>query len=131
MVAAIELVSPANKDRPETRQAFVSKCVSLLQNKVCLSIIDLVTVKNYNLYCEVLDVFGQADPQFFPNVLPTYAVTCRSRSVGTASRFESWAYPMVEGLRLPILPIWLGNDQAISFDLELSYQQTCQVLRLV
>ena len=131
LVAAIELVSPANKDRPETRQAFVSKCVSLLQNKVCLSIIDLVTVKNYNLYCEVLDVFGQTDPQFFPNVLPTYAVTCRSRSVGTASRFESWAYPMVEGRRLPILPIWLGNDQAISFDLELSYQQTCQVLRLV
>lgn len=27
LVAAIELVSPANKDRPETRQAFVSKCM--------------------------------------------------------------------------------------------------------
>lgn len=26
LVAAIELVSPANKDRPETRQAFVSQC---------------------------------------------------------------------------------------------------------
>ena len=33
LVAAIELVSPANKDRPETRQAFVSKCAALLQKK--------------------------------------------------------------------------------------------------
>ena len=45
LVAAIELVSPANKDRPETRQAFVSKCAALLQKKICVSIVDLVTVK--------------------------------------------------------------------------------------
>ena len=57
LVAAIELVSPANKDRPETRQAFVSKCAALLQKKICVSIVDLVTVKHFNLYCEVLDVF--------------------------------------------------------------------------
>ncbi|MEZ6092312.1 MAG: DUF4058 family protein [Pirellulaceae bacterium] len=28
LVAAIEIVSPANKDRPENRQAFVSKCAA-------------------------------------------------------------------------------------------------------
>ncbi|MEO8270541.1 MAG: DUF4058 family protein, partial [Aureliella sp.] len=42
LVAAIEIVSPANKDRPETRQAFVSQCAALLQKKVCVSIVDLV-----------------------------------------------------------------------------------------
>lgn len=31
LVAAIELVSPANKDRPEKRNAFVGKCAALLQ----------------------------------------------------------------------------------------------------
>lgn len=31
LVAAVELVSPANKDRPESRQLFVSKCLNLLQ----------------------------------------------------------------------------------------------------
>src|SRR5213076_254279 len=30
LVAAVELVSPGNKDRPETRQAFAAKCVSYL-----------------------------------------------------------------------------------------------------
>src|SRR5262245_2436674 len=32
LVAAIEIVSPANKDRPEKRNAFVGKCAALVQN---------------------------------------------------------------------------------------------------
>lgn len=131
LVAAIELVSPANKDRPEARQAFVSKCAALLQKKICVSIVDLVTVKHFNLYCDVLDVFCQTDPAFAPTPPATYAVTCRSHSLAMRSRFESWAYPMVVGERLPVLPIWLDNDHAISLDLEISYQQTCSALRLV
>jgi len=131
LVAAIELVSPANKDRPETRQAFISKCAVLLQKKICVSIVDLVTVKHFNLYCEVLDAFGQTDPAFTPNPPSTYAVTCRSHDLATRWRFESWAYPMVIGERLPVLPIWLDNDHAISLYLEISYQQTCIALRLI
>jgi len=131
LVAAIEIVSPANKDRPETRQAFVSKCVALLQKKICVSVIDLVTVKHFNLYCEVLEVFGQTDPTFAPNRPSTYAVTCRSHTLATRSRFETWAYPMVIGEPLPVLPIWLDNDHAISLDLEVSYQQACIALRLI
>jgi len=131
LVAAIEIVSPANKDRPETRQAFVSKCAALLQKKICVSIVDLVTVKRFNLYCEVLDIFCQTDPSFAPDPPSTYAVTCRSHTLATRSRFESWAYPMVVGQQLPVLPIWLDNDHAISLDLEVSYQQTCRVLRLI
>jgi hypothetical protein len=33
-VAAIEIVSPANKDRPEHRRKFVAKCAALLQQGV-------------------------------------------------------------------------------------------------
>src|SRR5262249_39032787 len=42
LVAAIEIVSPANKDRPEKRNAFVGKCAALLQNGVAVTIIDVV-----------------------------------------------------------------------------------------
>jgi hypothetical protein len=80
LVAAIELVSPANKDRPETRQAFVSKCAAMLQKKICVSIIDLVTVKHFNMYCEVLDVFCQTDPAFTPESPSTYA--SRAAAIG-------------------------------------------------
>src|SRR5271165_3886871 len=31
LVAAVEIVSPANKDRPESRQLFVAKCFHLLR----------------------------------------------------------------------------------------------------
>ena len=47
LVAAIEIVSPAKKDRPETRQAFVSKCVAVLLKRIFVSIVDLVTVKKF------------------------------------------------------------------------------------
>ena len=62
LVAAIELVSPANKDRPESRRAFVAKCAALLQKQVSVTIVDLITVRQQNLYGEVLDFIDRADP---------------------------------------------------------------------
>jgi hypothetical protein len=38
LVGAIELVSPANKDRPSQRRAFVSKCETYLQQGIGLVI---------------------------------------------------------------------------------------------
>src|SRR5438128_2460884 len=43
LVGAIELVSPANKDRPSHRDAFVSKCVAYLQLGISLVVVDVVT----------------------------------------------------------------------------------------
>jgi hypothetical protein len=131
LVAAIEIASPANKDRPETRQAFVSKCAALLQKRVCVSIVDLVTTRDFNLYCELLNVFCQSDPAFSPTPPATYAVTCRGRKVRQRPRFETWAYPLVVGQPLPVLPIWLEDDRAVSLDLESSYLETCRALRLL
>src|SRR5215813_2030193 len=50
LVAAIEIVSPANKDRPEHRRVFVAKCATLLQQRVAVAIVDLVTTRQSNLY---------------------------------------------------------------------------------
>src|SRR5262245_43891314 len=54
LVAAVEIVSPANKDRSDSRQIFVAKCASLLTKGVCVSIVDVVTVRRFNLYTELL-----------------------------------------------------------------------------
>lgn len=43
LVAAVEIVSPCNKDRASARDAFVSKCHALLQEQVCVVIVDPVT----------------------------------------------------------------------------------------
>src|SRR3954454_14306148 len=48
LVAAVELVGPTNKDRPESRRAFVTKCAALLQQGVAIAIVDLVTTRQFN-----------------------------------------------------------------------------------
>ena len=62
LVAAVEIVSPANKDRPESRQLFVAKCFNLLRQDVCLSIVDLVTIRQFNFYTELLALLRPLRP---------------------------------------------------------------------
>ena len=62
LVAAIELVSPANKDRPEHRSQFTSKCAALLRQGVSLVLVDVVTSRNVNLYADLLELIGRWDP---------------------------------------------------------------------
>jgi hypothetical protein len=130
LVAAVEIVSPGNKDRPENRRAFVAKCAALLQQGVCVSMVDLVTIRNFNLYTDLLALIDRADPAFEPEPPPTYAVTCRCRKIGRSPKLESWAYHLVVGQPLPTLPIWLSEDINVSLELEASYEETCRVLRI-
>lgn len=129
LVAAIEIVSPANKDRPESRQLFIAKCFDLLRQGVCVSIIDLVTTRQFNLYAELLALLGRSDPALNP--LPAlYAVTCRKRSGGRRTKLESWFRPLAIGQPLPSLPVWLSETQTVSLDLEPSYEETCRIRRI-
>ena len=43
LVAAIEIVSPSNKDRPDRRRAFAMKCAAMMQQGVSVSIVDQVS----------------------------------------------------------------------------------------
>lgn len=129
LVAAVELVSPGNKDRPESRSAFISKCAALLQQRVCVSIVDLVTTRNFNLYTDLLELIHRADPAF--DLPPsTYAATIRGRNQGAKALIDTWAYPLSVGKKLPTLPIWLNADLKIEMDLESSYEATCRALRI-
>jgi hypothetical protein len=129
LVAAVEIVSPANKDRPESRQLFVAKCFNLLRQDVCVSIIDLITIRQFNLYTELLAMFKRSDPTFTPPP-PIYAVTCRKRRVGQQTELDAWSRPLALGQPLPSLPVWLSETQTVSLDLEASYEETCRVLRI-
>jgi hypothetical protein len=131
LVAAIEIVSPSNKDRPEARELFMGKVGALLQQDVCVSIVDLVTVRRANIYAELLNLFGGIDPQLAPTPPCIYAVTVRGRrSPKGRLRLDAWFYPMTIGESLPTLPIWLNADLRVMLPLETSYQETCRVLRI-
>src|SRR5438067_4706277 len=62
LVAAIEILSPSNKDRPENRAAFVAKVATLLKHNICVSIVDVVSTYNFNLYAEVMNFVIGVDP---------------------------------------------------------------------
>ncbi|HQU44024.1 MAG TPA: hypothetical protein PK867_14490 [Pirellulales bacterium] len=81
LVAAVEIVSPANKDRPESRRAFVAKCARLLRERVSVAIVDIVTTRTPNLYAELLDFLGTSDPRLGSE--PLYASAC---PITTATR---------------------------------------------
>jgi hypothetical protein len=130
LVAAIEIVSPSNKDRPESRGTFVSKVATLLKNGICVSIVDVVSTIDFNLYAELLSFVKSTDPALGEEPPPLYAVTVRTRYEGRRRLMDNWYHPLSVGEPLPTLPVWLKETWAISLDLESSYDETCRTLRI-
>lgn len=130
LVAAVELVSPANKDRPESRRALVTKCAALLRQGVGIALVDLVTVRRFNLYSELLEWIGQHDPALGDEPPPVYAAALRFQKPAQRTRLQTWSYPLVVGQPLPTLPLWLSADRSVPLDLEASYEDTCRLLRI-
>jgi hypothetical protein len=128
LVAAIEIVSPANKDRPEHRNIFVAKCAALLQKGVAVSIVDFVTVRKLNLYSELMAFIGHTDPTFGESPPPLYAASCRWTTRGDRAILETWSHELIVGQELPTLPLWLSRDLVVPLDLESSYEQACHDL---
>jgi hypothetical protein len=128
LVAGIEIVSPGNKDRPESRNAFIAKCAALLQNGVAVSIVDLVTVRQCNLYVDLMAFIGHNDSTLGIEPPPLYAASCRWVRRQQRAILESWSHGLVLGRPLPTLPLWLSDVLVVPLDLEASYEQACDDL---
>lgn len=128
LVAAVELVSPRNKDRPGARRHFASKCAAYLQAGVSVVIIDVVTGRKHDLYSILLEQLAVASDDEEPHDL--YAVACRTLPPEEPARLETWVAPLSVGDSLPTLPLWLEIDFPLPLDLERSYQATFIELRI-
>lgn len=131
LVAAIEIVSPSNKDRPESRIQFTSKCIALLQEGVCVAIVDIVSERQANLYAELLGRISQPDPQLGTDPPPLYAVSLRlRRRRKQPPLLDAWYSPLNLGQPLPTIPLWLTPTRHIELPLEASYREVCRLLRI-
>ncbi len=130
LVAAIEIVSPANKDRPEKRNAFVGTCAALLRNGVAVSVVDIVTVRHFNLYAELMAFLGHPDRTLGPEPPAVYAALCRWLRKSDRAVLETWSHALTVGQPLPTLPLWLTDTLSVPLDLERSYQQACDDLSI-
>jgi hypothetical protein len=129
VIAAIELVSPSNKDWPSHRRMFSIKCASYLQENIGLMVIDAVTERHGNLHAallELLDIKVQTPGQGEKDLYAT-----AYRTIGSQDRsLEIWAEPLALGSPLPTLPLWLGVEQCIPVDLEAAYLAACVSRRI-
>jgi hypothetical protein len=130
LVGAIELVSPGNKDRPETRRAFAAKCVAYLTRGVGLIVVDIVTNRVANLHNDVVAMFGQAAPFVLDSAVTTYAVAYRPSRQTAGDQIEIWPQPFSLGDALPTLPLALRNAGVVPVDLDETYSEACHRSRL-
>jgi hypothetical protein len=130
LVAAVEIVSPANKDRPEHRRAFAAKCAGLLRERVSVVIVDVATTRTPNLYGELLDLLGRSDPGLNPEPPLLYATACRLTKRENEWVLETWSHPLALGQPLPTMPLWLADNLAVPLELEESYEQSCGILNI-
>jgi hypothetical protein len=130
VVAAVELVSESNKDRPDARSAFAVKCAGLLQQRVSVVVVDVVTSRHSDLYGEVLSLLGGERGQAWPGNPPLYAVALRTTQEGQTWRLDAWEEALALGAALPTLPLWLASDLVVPLELEATYEEACKVLRI-
>lgn len=131
LVAAIELISPANKDRPAERRAFAAKCADYLGSGACVVILDAVTVRRANLHNEVLDLIEAPREWALPPDPPLYAATYRPVLRDDKPAIDLWTRAFKVGDPLPTMPLRLTGDEFVPVDFETTYTEACRRRRLI
>jgi hypothetical protein len=130
LVAVIELVSPGNKDRPETRLAFAAKCAAYLQRGVGVIILDIVTSRHFNLHNELLPLLGLDSTYAMSDEAILNAVAYRPIRRIERNQIDAWPVVLSIGATLPTLPLALKRFQPVPLHLEAAYEEAVRRSRL-
>jgi hypothetical protein len=128
LIGAIELVSPANKDRPASRDAFVSKCASFVQQGIGLIVVDIVTDRKADLHADLLRRLN--DSMSFPNSADLWAASYRPWRADRQTTLQIWHHSLAVGAPLALVPFWLKGGLHVEIDLDATYQHTCREERM-
>jgi hypothetical protein len=128
LAAAVELVSPRNKDRPRSREAFAAKCAGYLQRGCGLVVVDAVTTRRADLHADLLLALGADAGSGVATALSV--VSYRAVGRDEQGRLLAWPSALGVGQPLPTVPLWLGADLAIPLNLEASHTAACEDLRI-
>ncbi|HUY32047.1 MAG TPA: DUF4058 family protein [Pirellulales bacterium] len=123
LVAAIELVSPGNKDRDDARRAFAAKCGAYLQRGIGLMVVDIVTSRHANLHDELTALWGHTVGFTFPGPTPLYATAYRPARRDQRNEIDLWLEPLAIGRPLPTLPLAVRSLGCLPIDLEGTYME--------
>jgi hypothetical protein len=121
LAAAIELVSPGNKDRESHRRAFAIKCANYLQEGVGLLVVDVVTHRSGDLHGDLLALPGLTAPPGGAAPSDLYAAAYRTAGPAEASRLRAWREVLALDAPLPKMPLWILEERFVPVDLEAAY----------
>jgi hypothetical protein len=121
LIALIEVVSPANKDRRDHVVEFATKVASALGLGVHVLLIDLFSAGSHDehgMHGAILDLLDDADepgdpPADEPLTLVSYVA---------GRQVEAYVEPLAIGQVLPEMPLFLQVDRYINIVLEPAYQ---------
>ncbi len=120
LVAAVELVSPRNKDRPLARSTYLARYLGYLLDGVHLLLVDAhPRPAGFSMADRIA-----AELQLHQPPLPTpLAVSYRvGEPAPTGGRLLAlWRRPLAIGQPLPALPLALTTELAVTVDLESTY----------
>jgi hypothetical protein len=127
LVGGIELVSPANKDRQESREAFVTKCEAKLREGVGMVVVDVVTPRYANLHQLLLQRIGYENGGISQRLFAaSYHPTMRDEQ----TVLDIFHQLLAIGQPLPQMPLHLKNGPCLQVDLPGTYEQTRTSLRI-
>jgi len=128
-VGVIEIVSPSNKDRPQSREIFISKCFSILSQGISLVIVDVVTLRTFNFHDAVIRKLRRKKKRETEET-PLYCSSYRYVSDHKAATIELWSYELAVGDVLPDVPLYISSEIAVPVRLERTYVSACNGLRI-
>ena len=120
LIAAIELISPRNKDRASAREIYQARYLSYLHEAVNLLLVDVHRRPIGFSFADQIAAELSVDRGPLP---PPFAVSYRvGEPAATGGRFLAiWDAPLTPGSKLPTLPLPLDVHSAVPVDLERTY----------
>jgi hypothetical protein len=100
----------------------------MLQQDVCVVIVDPVTERSGNLYADLAERLKAKPPSTAGDSI--YVAACRFHKHRNRHRVESWEHALEIGAPLPNLPLWLSESLYVPLELERTYEETCRGLRI-
>lgn len=120
IVALIEIVSKANKDRESTVHDFVEKIVAALSQGIHVLMLDLIPPGPHDatgMHGAVWRVIDEAEPYPMPDNKPLTLVSYIADAIPVA-----YIEPLASGAEMPAMPLFLDPDWYVNVPLEETYQ---------
>lgn len=133
LIAAIEIVSPRNKDRADAKETYRNRYLGYLRLGVHLMLVDVLPrPKGFSFS----DAITNSLSLNLPPLPPPFAAVYRVGEVvpvgdDLGSLLGVWRRPLRVGQPLPTLPLPLSVHRAVLIDLEKSYQRAAKRAYLV